>query len=48
MSLRDIKKGEEFVIAHNQDFFRSKHKSAKEISCPQNNSMAQVNAFWHG
>jgi SET domain-containing protein len=48
MSLRDIEKGEEFVIAHNQDFFRSKHKSAKEISCPQNNSMAQVKADMFG
>ena len=48
MSLRDIEKGEEFVVAHNQDFFRSKHKNDKEISCPLNDSTAQVKADMFG
>jgi hypothetical protein len=44
MSLRKIAKGEEFVIAHNQDFFRTKHKRSSEWSCPLNNSLAQGKA----
>jgi hypothetical protein len=48
MSLRNIAKGEEFVIAHNQDFFRSKHKSSKELSCQLNNSSVQSKADLFG
>jgi hypothetical protein len=48
MSLRDIAKGEEFVIAHNQDFFRSKHKNSKEFVCALNNNSAQTKADLFG
>jgi hypothetical protein len=48
MSIRDIAKGEEFVIAHNQDFFRSKHKSSTELVCQMNNITAQSKADLFG
>ena len=42
MANKDIQKGEELVIPHNQDFWRRKHKHSQVDSCSDNELLAQA------